>query len=279
MSKVDLIVNCWERTVHHVVKHGFFTAIEESNCHQFRKILLINNVEDLRSVLTSADKLIRDGELDEYHIVAKELPKALKKVNLSMHDLGRIQHYSDAPFVAITLDSENDWLLYWDSEIFLISPFDWCTQALSFMDENRDILVANPAWQAGSVEREALFTTGMISVGYGFSDQVFLARRSDLAKVQWDCRCIASLRYPLSHIAPVFEQRLDAFMRRFGKLRATCMKAMYEHPNEGTSYPSVRMREYVRRRLYNVILRASEMAPGLNTPCLKINPDRFLRRK
>lgn len=208
MSKVDLIVSCWERTIRHVVKHGFFTATEETNCHQFRKILLINNVEDLRSVLTSADKLIRDGELDEYHIVAKELPKALKKVNLSIHDLGQIQHYSDTPFVAITLDSESDWLLYWDAEISLISPFDWVTQTLSFMDKHRDILIANSAWQAGSVERESLFTAGMISVGYGFSDQVFLARCSDLAKVQWGCRCIASPRYPLSHIAPILNSDL-----------------------------------------------------------------------
>jgi hypothetical protein len=278
VSEIDLIVNCWERTVRHVVRRGYFTAIEESNCHKFRKILLINNVNDLNATLKRADQLIAYGELDEYYIVAEKLPAALKKANLSRGDLGeKILHYSDAPLVAVTLESENDWLLYWDAEISLISPFNWCTEAMFFMDENPDIIVANPSWQAGSVDREALYTTGMFSVGYGFSDQVFLARRSDLAKVQWDCRCIASLRYPLSHIAPDFEQRLDAFMRRYGKLRATFMNATYEHPNEGSSYPFLSTREYVRRRLFNTILKALEILPGLNTPCLKINPARSLR--
>ena len=53
------------------------------------------------------------------------------------------------------------------------------------------------------------------------------------------------------------------------------MKAIYEHPNEGTSYPSANIREHVRRRLYNFLIKASAMVPGLNSPCLKIRPNRI----
>ena len=50
--------------------------------------------------------------------------------------------------------------------------------------------------------------------------------------------CLASLRYPLSHVAAVFEQRVDAYMRANRRLRATYTGATYEHPkSEGTSHP------------------------------------------
>ncbi|MBU2833733.1 hypothetical protein [Acidithiobacillus ferriphilus] len=79
MSEVDLIVNVWERSYRNILRRGYFTAIEESNHHEFRKVLLINDVADLSSVLKSADELTKAGELDEYFVVEKELTKALKR--------------------------------------------------------------------------------------------------------------------------------------------------------------------------------------------------------
>jgi len=272
MSNVDLVVNTWERTYRDVVKPGFFPSIEVSNGRKFKKILLINNVDNMSFLKKAADELIHRNELDEYFVVEEELPKALMSLGLTLRDLGRVPHYSDAPLVAITLPSTSDYLLYWDSEITLYHQCNWVDISISLMENNPNILCVNPSWHRGSVAKEAIFMIGDFSVGYGFFDQCFLIRMSDIDNIAWNCFCVASLRYPLSHIAPVFEQRIDAFMRRTHRLRATYTKAVYVHPNEGMSYPSTDLAEKIRRIAFNALLRLLDVVPGSSSPCLKINP-------
>lgn len=271
MNDVDLVVNVWERTYRRALKPGFFPDIEEQNQRALNKILLINNVADTDEVERLADNLIAKGEIQAYHLVAEHLPRALELTGLTLYDLGRIPHYSTPVLVAVTLPG-NDWLLYWDAEIQLKTPNNWINPAIDLMKQDNRVLFSNPNWARYDLDKEILEVCNKFVLGYGFSDQCFLVRRSDLAKPIYNVWCPASLRYPLSCIAPVFEQRIDAFARLHMRLRATYIDAIYEHPdNEGESYPNLSLREKIQKRINQGVLLLFDHLPTIN-PRFKINP-------
>ena len=113
---------------------------------------------------------------------------------------------------------------------------------------------------------------GDFSLGHGFSDQLFLARRAELAAPIYTTRCLAELRYPLAHIGPVFESRVDAHMRHHGRLRATWTRARYIHPetNVGGSYPADTVGDRLRLVRNRAFLAALERTPpALRPACVR----------
>ena len=164
------------------------------------------------------------------------------------------------------------WVLHWDADVRLREPIDWVTPALVRADVDARIAVANPqSWFPGLAEREALAVSGGLAVGYGFSDQVFLARREDLARPIYRKTAPAAWRGPLSHVAPIFEQRVDAWMRRTGRLRCTVLAATYEHDAEfGAGYPDGGLRGRARGA---VLRRASRAAAAVSAhPAMRAWP-------
>jgi hypothetical protein len=123
---------------------------------------------------------------------------------------------------------------------------------LARIEADPRLVVGNPNWAAdGSAEADALCRQGEFAIGYGFSDQVFLARRSELGRPIYRNVAPASWRYPMAHVEPVFEQRVDAWMRRTGRLRATFLPVTYYHPDHGrATYPPETVVDRVRRPLY-----------------------------
>lgn len=248
MSEVDLVINTFERNYRDVLRRGFFPAIEEQNRFRFAaRVALINNVADRAAAADRAETLLATGEIDRYHFVDERLASALQLTGLTRRDLGRIPHYSDCALVAVTLPG-SPWLLYWDADVHLRESVDWLSPALELSARDPRIMAANPAWWRGGVGRETIETTGPFALGHGFSDAVFLGRRADFARPIYRERCLASLRYPLAHIAADFEQRVDAYMRTHRRLRATHIGAVYEHPEtEGAGYPAASAVERIRR--------------------------------
>ncbi|MEM3434169.1 MAG: hypothetical protein QXP27_08335 [Candidatus Methanomethyliaceae archaeon] len=220
-----------------------------------------------------ADELVKRGEIDSWYDVAEYLPKALDVAGLSHMDLGRVPHYTDAPLVAVTL-SKHPYLLYWDAEVRLREPHNWIEPSIELLLKDDRIFCVNPNWLPLGVDEETLYHQGDFAMSYGFSDQLFLVRPSEFAKSIYQYRCLASLRYPLSHIIPTFEQRVDSYARYHRRLRATYLGATYIHPNEGASYPSLTLRENVKKRVNKLILRCLSLIPT-NNPCFKINPKRL----
>jgi hypothetical protein len=260
---VDLVVNCWARNVDKVLGAGFFPGIEDQNRRRFaRRVALVNNVPDVVEARARAERLRADGEIDDYIVVADEIDAALRRLGLSRSDLGRIPHYTDFLLVALC-DSGSEWMLHWDADISLPQPANWVDPAIALMQRDRRILVANPNWhRSGSDARaEALAEAEGFAIGYGFSDQVFLARRTDLLSASYRRRCPAALRYPLAHIAPIFEQRIDAYMRTERRSRATYLAATYLHPGEGGSHPVVSPLERLRRRRNRIVLALFRRLP------------------
>lgn len=264
---VDLVVNCYERTYQKVLSHGFVTALEKQANFKFaKKTILINNVTDRNRAAILAHSLQSSGEISNWFFVADELPHALEVVGLTEKDLGRTIHYSDCALVAVTLNG-SPYICYWDAEVVLGQHNDWISESLALLEQRPDVLVANPQWDR---ELEALShtkkpwirrrwqpleTVGNFNLCYGFSDQLFLVKRADLAKPIYKEAHIASIRYPMSQISPIFEQRVDSYMRNHGLLRAVVKTTSYSHlGDDGVSHPSMTIRERIRDTLWRKIL-------------------------
>jgi len=268
-AQIDLVVNSFERTYRQTIALGVFPRIEEENCRAFaRRIALINNVDDPGDARARAEVLLSRGEIDAYVFVADHLERALQICGLTPAELGRIPHYSDCALVAVTLEGA-PWLLYWDAEVHLEHRYNWVDPAAEFMDEDLGIFAANPASWRGEVNWSTLDHKGPFALGYGFSDAVFLGRRSEFAQPIYRERCLISLRYPLSHIAADFEQRVDSYMRGHRRLRATHTGVIYYHPeNVGVSYPKPARTERLKRLRNHLIFRLLGKS-HLSHPCLR----------
>ena len=268
-AEIDLVVNTFERTYRATLAPGVFPRIEADNRRLFaRRVALINNVADAADARARADALVARGEIDAFVFVTDRLESALLTCGLTLAELGRIPHYSDCALVAVTLEG-SPFLLYWDAEVRLDRPFDWADPAVELMEADRRVFVANPTSWRGEVEWSTFDHTGAFALSYGFSDAVFLGRRADFARPIYRDRCLISLRYPLSHIAADFEQRVDAHMRRHRRLRATHTGVVYRHPeSEGGGYPKPTLVETLRHVRNHLIFRAAARS-YVNHPCLK----------
>ena len=255
LQDVDLIITVFERTYRNLLMPGKIKLIEMDNNRFFsHKVVLINNVSDKEHAQRLADELVASAEITSYAFVDDHLEQSLSASGMKLKDLGCIPHYSDCALVAIHLLG-SPWLCYWDAEARLQQPVNWIDPAIKLMEGDRRIIVANPNWWRDGLDAETDERIGEFSLGYGFSDCVFLCRRADLSAPIYHYRTVASLRYPLSYISPVFEQRIDAFMRVNRKLRATCNSAVYIHPeSEGSSYPTASPISRLRRRRNRMIL-------------------------
>ncbi len=248
MTDVDLVTNVYERTYRDVLRPGRFPELETQNRRRFaRKTALINDVDDREDAVRRAEALVEAGELDTYALVGDHLPRALEITGLTPKDLGRTAHYTDCVLVAVTLPGP-PWLLYWDAGIDLREAANWVDPALELMDRDSRVLVANPNWTDPTLERETIERRGDFAIGLGFSDQVFLARRHDLAAPIYGQHCAALYRSPVAHIGRVFEARVDAWMRHHHRVRATYTNATYVHPakSAGASYPAETLMDRVR---------------------------------
>ncbi len=247
------MVNCYERTYRRVLAPGIFTRIcHENRFPMARRTALINNVDDLQDARSRAKALIDSGELDAFFLVADHLDRSLEICGLKRHELGKVPYFTDWALVSVALPGP-DWILHWDAELHLAQPCNWIGPAIELMERDRRILVANPGWgNTPDLRRHTCEEIGGFALGYGFSDQVFLARRSELARPIYGERTLARLRYPVAHLGDIFEARLDSYMRRHGRLRATYAPVTWVHgATMGMKYPPRSSREtllYIRNR-------------------------------
>jgi hypothetical protein len=272
-ASIDLVVNAFERTYRDVLAPGFFEGLEDQNRRTFaRKSALVNNVIDQDDAVERAQALVACGELDGFEMVADHLDRALDITGLTRTELEPLLHYSDCALVAVTLPG-SPWLLYWDAEASLVEPQDWVGPAIDLLQRDRRLLAANPSWEpAGSdgkrpgLEHETIEEVGGFSIGRGFSDQLFLARRSELAAPIYRQRCLAQVRYPTAHQAAIVESRIDAYMRHHGRLRATSLDATYvvEGRHGSSSYSPESLAQslrYARNAFLRMALRNSPWRP------------------
>lgn len=243
-ADVELVFNCFERTIEYVTDSGVLTDLSRKHSYPFaRRTLLVNNVDSPRRWTTALDRLVSNGVVDRWVAVAEALPRALEKTGLRSRDIRSREHWSDFGLVTVSLPGP-DLVCYCDPEVDLTVPGDWISPSIELMNSDARVAVANPRWTGdSSVEEKADEQLGDFLVGYGFTDHVFLTRRSELARPVYRSwipiwlRSPASLRYPAAFDSQVFEMRVDAYMRANKRLRATHRWITYTHPKEnGASY-------------------------------------------
>lgn len=270
---VDLVVNSYERTYRDVLTPGAFRRICADNPYPFaRRVALVNNVDDREDVRRRAQRLIAAGELDELEFVSDHVEAGLAVAGLTWADLGEIPYFTDWALAAIALPGP-DWMVHWDPELRMREPSDWISPSIALIESDPRVIAANPGWgDLDDLDRHTCERTGAFSLGHGFSDQVFLARRSTLAQPIYQDRTLARLRFPVAHLGDIFEARIDSHIRRRGLLRATYRPATYTHAVEiGAAYPRRSFGQTVRFARNRAITIALPKIPrALRPPTLKL---------
>lgn len=259
---VDLVVNCFERTYRTVLGPGYFAARQADHVRPFaRRTALVNNVEDRAGAQRLADERIAAGELDAVFFVADHLDAALARTGLTRADLEPVPYFLDFALVAACLPGP-DLMVVNDADVRMEVPFDWVTPSLELMARDPRVMIANPNWEDATLEAFTVERNGPFALGPGFSDQLYLGRRSELGGPIYAQRCLATLRYPLSHVARIYEARIDAHLRHHGRLRATHTGARYLHPVAmGTSWPAQSPSQRTRGLAHRVAFAALVRTP------------------
>lgn len=267
MASVDLCVNCYERTYRDVLAPGFFPALLADHAYPFdRRTAIINNVADRADATERAQHLVEIGELDAWLFVEDHIEDALTRTALDLAELGRAPYFTDWGLVLVAVPGP-DWLVHCDPEVSMVAPCDWVTPSIELMDADRRLMIANPRWYAPTPKHDTLarstFETARgFALGLGFSDQLFLCRRSEMAAPIYRQRCLASRRYPMANVALSFEARVDAWMRHHDRLRATFLGATYAHPDEiGGAYPARRISEKLGTLVNRSLIASVQMSP------------------
>jgi len=275
--QVDIVVNTFERTYRRTLSPAYWTQLIDQHRFPFaRRVALINNVANPAAARSLAEALVQAGKCDSYHEVMAELPAALQRTRMQPSEMARLPHYTDCCLVAVCLPG-SEYLLYWDADAMLEQPFNWIAPSVALLRENSDIAVCNPSWafpQRDLPMTEARRLVGPFALGFGFSDTAFLCRRSEFAAPIYKYSAPASWRYPLAETEKVFEQRVDSYMRRKRRLRATFLPATYIHDAQagiGRAHPSLRVRLIRTLRMH--LLAA--FGRVFSSPALRVNPRRL----
>jgi hypothetical protein len=241
VRSVDFIVNTFERTYREVLAPGFVAGMANSHCYSFSKrIVIINNVADRLAAEERADDLKNSGEITEYYFVADLLENTLRKAELTLADLEPNVHYTNWALTAAFLDW-SEFFVHCDADVRLKERRDWITPSLELMMQDPRIAVANPNWTSDSLTQEVREFHGDFGIGYGFSDQLYLVRRTEFARPIYQFYAPISLRYPMSAMGRIFEQMVDSYMRVNGRMRATLTTVEYIHgAEEGASHTKLK---------------------------------------
>jgi hypothetical protein len=258
-AAIDLVVNSFERTYRDVLAPGTFARITEANRTRFAsRTALVNNVEDRADAQLRAQALIAAGEIDRVVFVADHLAAALVRTGLTQADLEPAAWHLDWALVAVTLEGPA-WVLHWDADVRLRGAADWTSPAVALMEADPRILVANPNWEDPTLDAFRSEERDGFVLGHGFSDQVFLGRRTELGAPIYRHRSLARWRYPFPDS---FEARVDAYLRAGHRLRATRRDVVYEHPvTMGTSWPDRPLRERLASKGRAATIRALTASP------------------
>ncbi|MGX5820963.1 hypothetical protein ACWKWU_22385 [Chitinophaga lutea] len=197
-----------------------------------RRRVIINNVRRPGQVRRQADRLVARGVIDDYVLVEDYAGEVLAFFDLDKDAFNGGYYYSIAELTGI-YTCPTQYLLHFASDTL---PDDsrqpWIAEALRWMEERRDILVANPAWdfRFEHAEEESFGSIGNFYLGYGFSDQCYLVRTSDFRQPIYKEQHPLSARYP-AYGGELFEKRVDSYMRNHQRYRITSKDAAYVHRN------------------------------------------------
>ncbi len=245
LPTVTFATTCWERDWRIILHDPQYLRVHQIGRHCFsfaETLLVINNVKDLSLVLKAAQEKVEEKILTRY-VVADELaPQFLPHFALEKDpflpgpdaklypNVNRdwIYYNATGPLAAI-FAAQSDYLLYMTGDVWLDEPVEWIEKALIRMEKNPQYKVANLSWNRKFTEakRESYRKERDFFISNsGFSDQMFLVRKSDF------CQPIYGEIRPDAHHFPrgdVFEKRVFSYMKNRGWERITFRHGSYTH--------------------------------------------------
>jgi hypothetical protein len=219
-----------------------------SNCNHFffKKVVYINNVNNIKEVLKYAKIKVDEGVIDEFYIVDDYAESALKHFDLDENSFNGGYNYSISELVGIYL-CETDFLLHFSSDSFMLnSDFDWISDSVNMLSLNEEYLVANPIWNGKieEVEAESFFESDNFFVSFGFSDQCYLIKVKQFKDKIYNQTNKDSERYP-EYGGELFEKKVDSFMRNNNLFRIIPKDVSYYHINYPRNLFLYRFNAYV----------------------------------
>jgi hypothetical protein len=224
----------WEKDWELILKTNRLKNLIKACNHKFdKKILLINNVNNLREVLKEADRLVKNEVITEYINVAVHANQALKHFEISKESLGMGYYYSIAELVSLYL-SKTQYLLHFsgDSMVSRESAKNWLEIGIKTLERHPQVKVINLMWEQSdaAIREEMIYETPDHWYSIGFSDQMYLVRTEDFKERIYNYRHPYSERYP-KFAGELFEKRVDSWLRVNDFYRATLKNGRYIHRN------------------------------------------------
>lgn len=270
-----MCINVYERTYRTALKPGWYSKIVDDNLVRITdRWVLINNVDDRSSAASLAEELVTSGEIAGYRFVADAIDEGLAVAGLTRRAVRKHPYFLDYGLV-MGITGSQPYVLGWDAETFLDHPADWLTPALELMESDPTVFSAGPRWPVrgwDSLPAETVQHRGPWALNHGFSDQVFLVRRGDLARPIYRHLVPAAFARHANH-PRTFEARVEGYQRAKGRYRATHISVAYATNDLEAVIPrqlgGYSLLERARIRALDILRRLLQKA-GSSRPRLRI---------
>lgn len=236
-NTVTLSINIFERTKDKIFKKGFFKNIEKKFNYKFDDIhVIINNVDNRGLIEKKVQNLKEKGIITDFYFVEDYIDKALISFGIDYDVLGKIPHYSDFLYVSIFV-TKTKFLFHFDSDNVILKSGNFVNDSVILLNSNKSVMCTAPKYLKFYPEQNAITENDNFYFCYLFGDQIFFIRKEDFSKNIYNYKCMYPfVAYPLSHVFPIFEQRVNSYMRCNNRFLAYHKSSSYSQPNVGNFY-------------------------------------------
>ena len=233
--------NDWEFIIK---KNRLAKMIAACNYNFTCRTLILNNFDYHTEVRPYADDLIKNNIIDNYYLASDYEKQTLDFFDIKKESFNGGYYYSIAELVSIYL-CKTPYLLHFSSDTILQrnTAINWVDEAIEVMENQNDIIVANPTWdfKYNEAKSESFAEDEKWYYGYGFSDQCYLVKTDNFRKNIYNEMHALSERYP-KYGGELFEKRVDSYMRNHQLKRITSKHCSYIHQN----FPKNKIMKYVK---------------------------------
>ena len=255
---ITLASNCWEKNYKLITSDSWMKKLyHPGNSFIKYRNLLISNVNDREPVLKKVNSLVSNGAIDDFFFsydYINEIEnvfsncerdtfyrKPSKREWISHFIRGDILKprydgllYSVSQIAAL-LTCKSRYLLFVTEDVTIDdnSLFEWIEKAIKVMNNDSNVIVANPLWNNSTTEamQESFKEDDDFWYSYGFSDQCCLLdveKIMSMPDILGEKNKITEIVYPY-YAGNHFERRVGAYMRNHGLYRITYKHSSYIH--------------------------------------------------